>query len=107
MAVANAVFGALLEVINMILSLYIWVLVIGAILSWLVAFNVINSYNRLVQMTSDFIYRLTEPFLRPIRRILPPVGGLDLSPLILIFIIYFVQLTIRNLMFQHVVSAYH
>jgi YggT family protein len=93
----HAFLFAAYEVIEIALNLYIWILIIGAILSWLVAFGVINMHNRFVQMASDFIYRITEPALRPIRRILPPMGGLDLSPLVLILIIIFLQSFLRNL----------
>jgi YggT family protein len=95
----DAFLAAAFEVIEAILSLYIWVLIIGAVMSWLVAFGVINMHNRFVQMASDFMFRLTEPLLKPIRRILPPMGGLDLSPLILIFIIMFLQRFIAHLAF--------
>src|SRR5580692_5222000 len=97
MNATNAFLAAALEIIDVILGLYIWVLVIGAVMSWLVSFGVINMHNRIVQMVSDFIYRITDPLLRPIRRILPPMGGLDLSPLVLIFIIMFLQSFIRHL----------
>jgi len=95
----DAFLAAAFEVIEVFLNLYIWVLIIGAILSWLVAFGVINMHNRFVQMASDFIYRVTEPLLKPIRRILPSFGGLDLSPLALIFIIMFLQRFISHLAF--------
>jgi YggT family protein len=95
----SAFLVAALEVIEMILNLYVWVLIIGAVMSWLVAFGVINMHNRVVQGISDVIYRLTEPALRPIRRILPPMGGLDLSPLVLILIIIFLQRFIAHLVF--------
>ena len=97
MVVGNAFFAAALELIYSVLNLYIWVLIAGAILSWLVAFDIINPHNRLVRMIGDFSYRITEPALRPIRRFLPVVGGMDLSPLALIFIIYFIQSFIRHL----------
>ncbi|MDR3448164.1 MAG: YggT family protein [Alphaproteobacteria bacterium] len=97
MPVANAFLSALLGVVSEILTLYVWVLIVGAVISWLVAFGVINPYSRIVQTLGDFITRITEPALRPIRRIVPVVGGLDLSPLVLIFIIYFLQLFIANL----------
>ena len=87
----HAFIFALVQVIEIALNLYIWVLIIGAVMSWLVAFGVINMHNRLVQMASDFIYRVTEPALRPIRRILPPMGGLDLSPLIVLIALWFLQ----------------
>jgi len=93
----HAFLFALFEVIEIALNLYIWVLIIGAVISWLVAFGVINMHNRFVQMVSDFVHRVTEPALRHIRRILPPMGGLDLSPLVLILIIIFLQSFLRNL----------
>ena len=83
--------------IDTILGLYVWVLIASAILSWLVAFNVVNTRNRAVYVIGDFLYRVTEPVLAPIRRILPNLGGLDLSPIIVILIIFF----IRNLMREY------
>ncbi len=100
MNLIHAITSAAFAVIYDILELYIWVLIIGAVLSWLVAFNIINTHNRLVQMVGDFIYRITEPALRPIRRMVPPFGGLDLSPMILIFIIWFLQRVVINLAYQ-------
>ncbi len=97
MNAGNAVIAAFLEVVYAILDFYIWALILGAILSWLVAFNIINTHNRFVQVVGDFLYRITEPLLRPIRNALPMMGGLDLSPMILIFIIYFLQSFIRHL----------
>ena len=76
---------------NTVISLYIWVLVIAAILSWLVAFNVVNTRNRVVYVIGDVCYRLTEPALRPIRRILPNLGGIDISPVILILLLVFLR----------------
>jgi len=95
----HAFLAAALEVIDLVLTLYIWVLIIGAVLSWLTAFGVVNNYNRFVQKVMDISARLTEPALRPIRRVLPVIGGLDLSPLALIFIIMFLQSFIRHLVF--------
>ena len=83
--------------IDTILGLYVWILIASAILSWLVAFNVVNTRNRAVYVIGDFLYRVTEPLLAPIRRILPNLGGLDLSPIIVILIIFF----IRNLMREY------
>jgi YggT family protein len=83
--------------IDTILGLYVWVLIASAILSWLVAFNVVNTRNRAVYVIGDFLYRVTEPVLTPIRRILPNLGGLDLSPIVVILIIFF----IRNLMREY------
>ena len=71
--------------ITAIINLYIWILIINAILSWLVAFNVVNSSNQFVYMVMNFVYRITEPALRPIRNFLPDLGGIDVSPIVLIF----------------------
>ncbi len=82
---------ALLDVILVLLRLYIWLLIAAAVLSWLVAFNVVNVRNQFVASIGDFLYRITEPALRPIRNMLPNLGGLDISPVILILIIYFLE----------------
>ncbi len=82
---------ALLDVILVLLRLYIWLLIAAAVLSWLVAFNVVNVRNQFVSSIGDFLYRITEPALRPIRNMLPNLGGLDISPVILILIIYFIE----------------
>ncbi len=86
--------------INTLIQLYIWVLIINAVLSWLVAFNVVNTRNRFVYTVVDFSYRLTEPALRPIRRILPNLGGIDISPIILILLLIFLQRTITDFYFR-------
>lgn len=91
MTFINSILLAFLGVTNDVLELYKYLIIIGAILSWLVAFNVINTRNRFVQVVGDFLYRITEPLQRPIRRFLPDMGGLDLSPLILFFGIIFMQ----------------
>jgi len=84
------------EIVYVALDLYVWVLIISAILSWLIAFNVVNTRNRAVYMISDVLYRLTEPALRPIRNVLPNLGGVDLSPVVLILIVMFIQRLILN-----------
>ncbi len=91
MNATNAMAGAVIDVIYMILRFYVWALVLNAVLSWLVALNIVNTHNRFVRGVGDFLYRITEPLLRPIRRVVPPINGLDLSPLVLIFIIMLVQ----------------
>ncbi len=88
---------AVLWLINELLNLYWWVIIIGAVLSWLVAFEVVNTRNRFVAMALDFTYRLTEPALRPIRRILPDLGGIDVSPVILLLGIMFLQKLLYDL----------
>ncbi len=82
---------ALFEVIYIALSLYMWIVIAMAIFSWLVAFNVVNTRNPFVNMVGALVYQLTEPVLRPVRRVLPAMGGLDLSPIVVILIIYFIQ----------------
>jgi YggT family protein len=99
MPVGPALLAAFLEVVYAILQFFVWLLIVGAVMSWLVAFGIINPYNRFVHVVGDMIARITEPVLAPIRRLLPPMGGLDLSPLILIFLIYFIQSFIRHLVF--------
>jgi len=86
---------ALFLVIDLALTLYIYLLIAAAVLSWLIAFNVVNMRNQFVAMVADFLYRITEPALRPIRRFMPNLGGIDISPIILILIIIFLQLIIR------------
>lgn len=82
---------ALFLVIDLALELYIWLLIASAVLSWLVAFNVVNTRNQVVATIGDFLYRVTEPVLRPIRNMLPNLGGLDISPVILVLIIIFLR----------------
>src|SRR5215813_1847258 len=82
---------AILEIIVLILDLYVWLLIASAILSWLIAFNVVNTRNQLVAAVAEFLYRITEPVLAPIRNFLPNLGGLDISPIILILIIMFLE----------------
>lgn len=87
---------SLLQLISTVITLYIWALIISAVLSWLVAFNVVNTRNRLIYMVGDFLYRVTEPALRPIRRFIPLLGGIDISPVVLILALIFA----RNLLFE-------
>ncbi len=87
---------------NAVVELYIWCLIIWVVLSWLVAFNVINTHNRFVGMLGDFLDRITEPALRPIRRVMPNLGGIDISPIILILLVYFV----RDLVNKYVFGAF-
>ncbi|GAA0598177.1 YggT family protein [Paenochrobactrum glaciei] len=82
---------ALFETIDMALNLYTWIIIASAVFSWLYAFNVINSSNRFVASLGEFLYKVTEPVLRPIRNILPQLSGIDISPVILLFIIFFIR----------------
>ena len=92
----NALTVTIVELIATVIDLYIWVLIISAVMSWLVAFGVINTNNRFVYTVLDVLWRITEPALRPIRRLLPNLGGIDISPVILILLLYFV----RNLLIR-------
>ena len=82
---------AFLNLILLLIRIYIWLLIAQAILSWLLAFGVVNRYNRAVATIGDFLYRVTEPALRPIRSFLPNFGGIDISPVILILILMFLR----------------
>ena len=78
---------ALIQTIVMALDIYWWIIIASAIFSWLYAFNVVNSRNQFVSSIGNMLYRLTEPALRPIRRFLPNLGGIDISPVILILLL--------------------
>jgi YggT family protein len=86
---------ALFEVIDVALTIYIWIVIAMAIFSWLIAFNVVNTRNYAVAMIADFLYRITDPALRPIRSVMPNLGGIDISPVILFLIIIFIQRVIE------------
>lgn len=83
--------NALFYLIDTVIHLYIWALIIYAVMSWLVAFNVINFHNQFVRTVLDILYRITEPLLRPIRKVVPLINGIDLSPIILILILQVVR----------------
>ncbi|MFL9825467.1 YggT family protein [Rhodoplanes sp. SY1] len=77
--------------ISTLLTLYVYILIASAVLSWLIAFNVVNTRNQAVSVIGEFLYRITEPVLRPIRRVMPDLGGIDISPVIVILVIFFIQ----------------
>jgi YggT family protein len=93
---------ALLDVILIVLQLYVWLLIASAVLSWLVAFNVVNTRNQFVATVGEFLYRITEPALRPIRNLMPNFGGLDISPIILILIIFLIERVIAYYIYPYV-----
>lgn len=93
---------SILDIILLVLQLYIWLLIAAAVLSWLVAFNVVNTRNQVVATIGDFLYRITEPVLRPIRAMLPNLGGLDVSPVILILIILLIENVIIRYIYPNV-----
>lgn len=90
----------LIQILRVAIDLYIWAIIISAILSWLVAFNVVNTSNRFVYMVGDFLYRVTEPALRPIRKVLPIMGGIDLSPIVLILVLWFIDGMLAQLLMR-------
>jgi YggT family protein len=94
---------ALLDVILIALQLYVWLVIAAAVLSWLIAFNVVNTRNQVVSMVGDFLYRITEPALRPIRNLMPNLGGIDISPIILILLIYLIERIIVYYIYPNVI----
>ena len=88
-----------IRVVIAILDIYWYLVIIQAVISWLIAFNVINTYSRPVALVLDFLYRITEPVLRPIRQFLPSIGGLDISPVILLLIIWLVEMELTHFAF--------
>lgn len=82
---------ALIQTIVLALDIYWWIIIGAAIFSWLYSFNVVNMNNQFVSMIANMLYRLTEPALRPIRRFMPDLGGIDISPIILLLAIFFVR----------------
>ena len=93
---------AILDVILLALDLYVFIIIAAAIFSWLVAFNIVNMGNQFVATIGNMLYQLTEPALRPIRRYLPNFGGLDISPIVLILLIFLVQRVIAYYIYPNV-----
>lgn len=93
----DVILGPLFWLLSTVIELFIWAVIISAILSWLVAFNIVNTGNRFVYMVGDFLHRVTEPALRPIRNIIPNLGGIDISPIVLILLLVFTQQVLARL----------
>ena len=89
---------SLAKLIDSVIDIYTWVVIASAIMSWLVAFGVVNVRNQFIRVIVDLLFRLTEPVLRPIRRILPNLGGVDISPVILLLGLFF----LRSLLWEYV-----
>jgi YggT family protein len=100
---ASITMRAILDIVLIVLDLYVWLLIASAILSWLIAFNVVNTRNQFVASVAEFLYKITEPVLRPIRNIMPNFGGLDISPIIVILIIMFIQRVITYYIYPNVI----
>ena len=88
---------SILILLDSVVTIYIWILIINALLSWLIAFNVLNTSNRLVYSLLDISYKMTDPLLKPIRNFLPNLGNIDVSPVVLILLLMF----LRNLIFEY------
>jgi len=96
--------AALLGIFTMVIQLVIWIIIAQVIISWLVAFNVINTSNQFVRSLLTGLDRLTEPMMRPIRRVLPDLGGIDLSPMVLILGLILIQRLVPALVFDIMAS---
>jgi YggT family protein len=103
LAASGASMRAILDVILIILHIYTYIIIIVAILSWLIAFHVINIYNDLVRSIWNALNALTEPLLRPIRRVLPNFGGIDISPVILLLLIFLLEDIIARYIYPYVI----
>lgn len=93
---------AILDVVMVVLNLYVYIIIGSAIFSWLFAFNVINSGNQFVGMIGNFLYQATEPLLRPIRRVMPSLGTIDISPIVLLLGIFLLQRIIVHYIYPSV-----
>jgi YggT family protein len=82
---------AFANLLNTVISIYIWCLFIYVIIGWLVNFGVVNTQNRIVYLVMDFLHRITEPALRPIRNFVPNLGGIDISPILLVLVLIFIR----------------
>ena len=87
---------ASLNLFNNVVDFFIWAIILSALMSWLIGFNILNINNKLIYIIADFLNRITDPFLSPIRRILPYLGGVDLSPVILILLLIFLKDLVNN-----------
>jgi YggT family protein len=93
---------AVLDLVLLVLHLYTWVVIASAVFSWLYAFNIVNPRNQFVAMVGRALYQLTEPMLRPIRRFVPSFGGLDISPVILLLLIFLIERLIAYYLYPYV-----
>jgi YggT family protein len=97
--------ATLLWVFNTLVQLYMYVVIVAVVASWLIAFGVLNTGNPLARSLINFLDALTEPVFRQIRRIVPPIGGIDLSPLILFIILVAIQQLINNYTIKYLLSG--
>ncbi len=95
---------AIVWLVNTILSILTWSIILSAILSWLFAFDVINRRNRFVNQVADFLDRVTAPVLEPFRRIIPPLGGMDISPIVVLLLINFARILFNRMSAPYLIS---
>ena len=95
---------AIVWLVNTILSIMTWSIILSAIISWLFAFDVINRRNRFVNQLADFLDRLTAPLLEPFRRIIPPLGGMDISPIVVLLLINFARILFTRMSAPYLIS---
>lgn len=95
---------AIVWLVNTILSIMTWSIILSAIISWLFAFDVINRRNRFVNQIADFLDRLTAPLLEPFRRIIPSLGGMDISPIVVLLLINFARILFNRMSAPYLVS---
>jgi len=95
---------AIVWLVNTILSILTWSIILSAIISWLFAFDVINRRNRFVTQLADFLDRITAPLLEPFRRIIPPLGGIDISPIVVLLLINFARILFNRMSAPYLIS---
>lgn len=95
---------AIVWLVNTILSILTWSIILSAIISWLFAFDVINRRNRFVNQVADFLDRVTAPLLEPFRRIIPPLGGMDISPIVVLLLINFARILFNRMSAPYLIS---
>jgi YggT family protein len=96
---------AIVWLVNTILSILTWSIILSAIISWLFAFDVINRRNRFVNQVADFLDRITAPLLEPFRRIIPPLGGIDISPIVVLLLIHFARILFNRMSAPYLIAT--
>ena len=97
---------AIFVTLHYAIGIYWWIIIAAAVFSWLHAFNVVNSRNAFVAAVGDFLYRMTEPAMRPIRRLLPDLGGIDISPIIVLLALVFIEVFMHDTL-EPLFGVYH
>ncbi len=96
---------AIFELLNAVIGLFVWALILAAVFSMLAAFGVLDTRNRLVWTIGDFLFRVTEPVLRPVRNMLPSFGNIDLSPIVVILLLQYVARPLLATLYQGIVTG--